>query len=1468
LAEATDAAGNLIFDTNGDGILDSNDTVWNSMKVFQDLDQDGEVDDGELKTLDEWGISQINLSYDDGSSFAEADDNITLLGNTLHGLASFVMNGEVVEGGVGDVSLAYNEQGWRRVETDTGYQIEFEGGDPWAFWNAEGLASADVDLATGDYVGAQGDERNNVINAAAATLAVVIDGGAGADTITGGSGDDLISGGAGADVINAGAGHDIVFADAADDVSAGNVQGGEGYDQLNMAEDATLNVADLSAISFEAVEAGNEADSITGLDDEMGYYLSGNAGSDTLTTAGGNDLLSGGADDDVLSSGAGDDRLFGGAGNDTLEGGEGADFLAGGKGDDTLKGDVGNDRYYYQRGDGHDTIDERVSVVDEHSQRMAEMYEARAERYEARATRYEDRASDYRQRAVDRGHDVYNRIATMFDGMADRILERAADYQDRAEGYFVAVERIDGGIDTLQFGYGIRAEDVLLEMNGDDAVITLRNQDDADTVADERDTVSADDSITIKDWDNQRSRIENFSFASGTVLGTSQILNGLTGHAAADTLTGTDEGDWINAGGGNDTLAGHEGNDVLIAGAGDDSLDGGAGRDVLYGGEGDDTVQGGEGNDYALGGAGNDSIEGGAGDDVLSGEAGDDKLKGGAGNDTMLGGSGNDTLNGGAGDDTYIYFRGDGLDTIHEYTDEEQDVEEATGNTIYQRSGKSGSYVQEMRTVQTMVQIDGGWDVLQFGYSVTIEDVFFDLQGDDLVMGIRQLDDDGTELTLDQMDDVVTVQDWGNEMSRVEELRFGDGLAIDVSKFGSFQSGYGEADNLTGTELGDLLTGGGGNDTLSGEAGDDVLVGGSGDDDITGGDGSDDIFGGVGDDTLRGGAGRDYIQGGAGDDVIEGGAGDDVLTGGLGDDVLRGGLGNDTYIFSRGDGHDTIDESAFTVRAGGDTTTEYGADDFAMETQTAWTGGKNSHAYDVNVWVSDSRTGAKISALEGGDDVLQFGNWIDISDLIVNTNGTGATDDLIIELQPVTESGEITDSVTIDNWGTPEFRVETLRFSNGFVLDVSAVGYALTGDETGNVITTTDVMQLNNDGAWLSGGAGNDTLIGSAYADILMGGTGEDRLEGGVGNDTYVFGRGDGADTIFDAGSTAVGNDSANLGGDKLLFGVGITIEDLILHKDGDAMSIYVADDRDMSVPLTELTDSVTVEGWNAGGNRIELLQFFNGLDFDISEITNTYLGSDVLGNTALETPVDDTLNGSASADWIDGFFGNDVLNGNNGNDFIFGRDGDDTMSGGNGDDIMAGGTDNDTMNGGAGSDVMTGGADDDVMNGDAGNDVMMGGTGNDTLNGGAGNDLIVGDLGDDTIIASAGQDQIRFGYGDGNDTYVGNASFNATDVFVFEDGIEADDIWFERIDNDLIARLHGADDTVTFESWYYGAAANAGVQGFSAGGEWLGAAQVNALVTAMADDIANLNDGTTAYGILLGETPEDVLTAIESAWV
>jgi hypothetical protein len=70
VAKARDASGNLAFDTNGDGKLTAADTAWREFRVWQDADQDGVTDAGELKTLDQMGITEIGLTCDDATSYA------------------------------------------------------------------------------------------------------------------------------------------------------------------------------------------------------------------------------------------------------------------------------------------------------------------------------------------------------------------------------------------------------------------------------------------------------------------------------------------------------------------------------------------------------------------------------------------------------------------------------------------------------------------------------------------------------------------------------------------------------------------------------------------------------------------------------------------------------------------------------------------------------------------------------------------------------------------------------------------------------------------------------------------------------------------------------------------------------------------------------------------------------------------------------------------------------------------------------------------------------------------------------------------------------------------------------------------------------------------------------------------------------------------------------------------------------
>ena len=106
-----------------------------------------------------------------------------------------------------------------------------------------------------------------------------------------------------------------------------------------------------------------------------------------------------------------------------------------------------------------------------------------------------------------------------------------------------------------------------------------------------------------------------------------------------------------------------------------------------------------------------------------------------------------------------------------------------------------------------------------------------------------------------------------------------------------------------------LVSGGDGNDRIRGGLGNDTINGDSGNDIIFGYDGDDRLNGGMGNDSIYGENGNDTLWGESGDDYLNGGDGDDVLFGGQGTDYLVGGKGADTYVFSLGEGKDTITDN-------------------------------------------------------------------------------------------------------------------------------------------------------------------------------------------------------------------------------------------------------------------------------------------------------------------------------------------------------------------------------------------------------------------------------------------------------------------------------------------------------------------------------------------------------------------------------
>ena len=141
----------------------------------------------------------------------------------------------------------------------------------------------------------------------------------------------------------------------------------------------------------------------------------------------------------------------------------------------------------------------------------------------------------------------------------------------------------------------------------------------------------------------------------------------LTGGGGADDLSGGRGADLLQGGAGGDTLSGGAGRDTLEGGGGRDLLIGNGGQDVLRGNGGRDDLRGGGGGDLLDGGGGRDMLDGGGGKDALLGGGGRDVLQGAGGADTLTGGKGADVLTGGGGRDIFEFTRGDGRDRITDF---------------------------------------------------------------------------------------------------------------------------------------------------------------------------------------------------------------------------------------------------------------------------------------------------------------------------------------------------------------------------------------------------------------------------------------------------------------------------------------------------------------------------------------------------------------------------------------------------------------------------------------------------------------------------------------------------------------------------------------------------------------------------------------------------------------------------------
>ena len=623
--------------------------------------------------------------------------------------------------------------------------------------------------------------------------------------------------------------------------------------------------------------------------------LWGNAGNDLLYGDAGNDTLEGNAGNDTLVGGTGNDRLEGGEGNDVyvFSKGDGLDTVVDTSGIDTIQFGEGispddivakvvqdKDSSYVNLELSIKGTDDKITVRQHFGYNYYNSYQETPnyqiekvvfadgtiwdlETIHDKAHNMSGTDKEDNMRALDKSATTLHGLAgndSLVGGIANDLLYGDAgddylwggvgndaliggegkDYLGGGEGDDTYIfnkgdgeDRIEEtkGLDTIQFGAGIKPDDVIAKVvsgsNGSaNLELSIKNTNDKITVYRH---FGYFDYSNYGHEDAPYQQIEKVTFADGTVWTLEDI------HDKAHNMSGTESGDTYYA---SDQSA------IIFRGlGGDDFITGSIANDLLYGDAGDDTL---------WGNAGNDTLYGGTGNDTLYGNAGNDTLEGNAGNDTLVGGTGNDRLEGGEGNDVYVFSKGDGLDTV----------------------------------VDT-----SGIDTIQFGEGISPDDIVAKVVQDkdssyvNLELSIKGTDDKITVRQHFGYNYYNSYQETPNY--QIEKVVFADGTIWDLETI------HDKAHNMSGTDKEDNMRAlDKSATTLHGLAGNDSLVGGIANDLLYGDAGDDYLWGGVGNDALIGGEGKDYLGGGEGDDtyIFNKGDGEDRIfdANGLADEVRLG----------------------------------------------------------------------------------------------------------------------------------------------------------------------------------------------------------------------------------------------------------------------------------------------------------------------------------------------------------------------------------------------------------------------------------------------------------------------------------------------------------------------------------------------------------------------------------------------------
>lgn len=1168
----------------------------------------------------------------------------------------------------------------------------------------------------------------------------------------------------------------------------------------------------LSVLYSDTLHGGAGSDRMFGGDgddelhgDEANDVVYGQSDDDRLYGGQGEDTLRGGEGDDTLYGGEGNDILDGddldpnSSGNDSLRGQDGNDSLAGGKGNDTLEGDAGNDVLY--GGDGEDEI--KGGSAEDHLEGNAA--DDTLDGGAGNDSLIGGAGRDTYKFTNGSGHDVV--VDSDGDGVIDIAGIGVLDGQNAKKIAPNAWQTSDRSVNyTL----------VKVDDNRSDLYITFSDRNDV---------------ITIRNWTEEKNlgiTLEQ-AVAAVSIPTTEQTI----------TLIGVNDREVVVNGGGvpdSYTIIGTTSGNQIIGGDVADVLIGNGGGDGLYGAGGDDLV-------YATGilttqaaiEAAQQEAPAPTFGSVLEGNLGNDLLIGSESN-FMYGGAARDTLIGGSYVD-YIY--GDTFDGG--YREDSGDVFRPTFH-YNATTGKYTFYIEREHWGLTTyygrfgdLDVDGSDDVIYAGAGGDLVDG--ELGNDNIILGA------GDDVGVGREGNDTVIGEGGTD------LLFGD-FNHDASAVNTSLPEYMQW-NYAGTDAqfhgGDLLSGGAGEDTIWGNGGADTISGGDdndlikgddritagqrhGDDVIDGGGGNDDIEGGGKHDTIRGGEGNDFVFGDDnkldgehhGKDVMYGDGGNDALVGGGSSDIIEGGSGND-ILFGDNRDEDALDETyqgsdSLNGGSGVDTLSGGGGNDVldggADDDEIYGDAGDDVIIGGSGADYLDGGAGNDTYVVSSGDSFL---NAQGAADTIVDSAGSNRMVISDGSEGALWVTGNDQGQLVVEFGGNSRVIVEGGMFGSISNFSLGSGGsYSYT--QLVGQFSTGPITAYGPDGkTYVLGGRGGDMINANGGGSLLSGGFGDDTITGGGGGNTYVFGRGDGHDSVTDAGTSS--GTGAPVASSKLTFSEGVTVADIRLSFDG-GLVLRVG---------SEGADSLRIDGVSA--QSVQVAPNINSFEFaDGTVLSYAQLiarGFDFQGSDAAET-----ISGTSATDRINGGTGNDTLMGGLGADrYAFGlgsgadviADGSDAsgavdalavesgVSGGNlilnrvGDDLLVrirDGVDQvtvvnhfagaaieridfadggswdaaaiasrvsnelsdsaDNFTGTAGNDVIDGRAGNDTLLGSGGNDMVDGNVGNDSLNGGAGNDSLFGGEGADNLNGSTGDDLLDGGAGNdlinagsGNNTYL-----------------------------------------------------------------------------------------------------------------